>query len=224
MRLSSPMGISTIRNPLTRSNPPDLRRGISPWEGIVRVGGPRSLDMALMTVAAHPNTHNDVLIVGAGRSRHVLARFALRAGLVDPKLLVTNDCEAVTQSVRVNSWRYVVIDCAELMSASHDSMAKLDQACCDSGTTLFACDGPAESRAYSVDRLTWSCAVQSLRLVEEMPSHANGVFELRVVDNVPAPDIVSNSVVRVLIPANGRIGLADSGDDEEGPLILELRQ
>jgi hypothetical protein len=209
----------------------ELRRtGFAPWDlslgglapGIVRILGPRSFEYGLAVAAADPDSAEETLVTGLGRPHDVLASSAKKVGLRDAKLLKTTDCDTLLHSIRTYAWRYVVVDRANLFRMNTEYSAQLDNACLDSGTTLFACAGYDPSHAARIDASAWSYAVQSVRLVPELPGHSNGIFEVRVMDNPLATSIASNSPVRVRIPACGSITIADSDEGGEA-LILEIR-
>ena len=211
--------------------PRELRRtGFAPWDlalggvapGITRVLGPRSFEFGLAAAAADPKSSDDTLIVGLGKPQDVLASLATRVNLVGPKILVTNDSDRLVQSVRNSGWRYVLIDQADHFRINREYAVELDSACYETETVLFACAGYDSSHAGRIATSPWSYGAQAVRLVPELPSHSNGFFEVRVIDNPLASSISSDSVVRVSISATGRIELADSSEGEEA-LILEIR-
>lgn len=222
---AQPVDLYSVR-PATQLTP----TGFGPWDlalggvtpGIARILGPRSLDYALCAVAADMQSANDCLIVGIAKPPHVTSSLAKRAGLVDPKLLVSNDIDALVHSVRAGGWRYAIIDHADLIPMTFADAQELDQVCREAGCVLFACAGFDSSHAGRVQNSPWSYAVQTVRLVPEVPSHANGVFEVRVIDNPLATGVASESVVRVAISGTGRIGLAESSEGGEGALLLEI--
>lgn len=209
----------------------DLRpTGCAPWDlalggvtpGITRVLGPRSFEYALAAAAADPEATDDCVIVAIGRPPHVIASLANRAGLRDPKVLISNDVDAIAHSIRSNAWRYAIVDRADLVPIGFHQAQDLDKACFKTGCVAFACSGYDSSHAARVINSPWSYCVQAVRLVPEVPSHANGVFEVRVLENPLATDVASESVVRVRIAGSGRIALADSSEGGEGALLLEI--
>lgn len=194
--------------------------GVTP--GITRVLGPRSFDYALAAIAADPESDGDCLIVAVGKPPHVVANSASRAGLKSPKVLISNDCDAVIYSIRSSAWRYAIIDRADLVPLSLAHAQELDKACSGTGSVVLACAGYDSSHSARVINSPWNYCVQAVRLVPEVPTHANGVFEVRVIDNPFATDAVSESVVRVRISGSGRISLSDSDHGAEGALVLEI--
>jgi hypothetical protein len=232
MTISSRRGISARVTDLSSGHPPrELRpTGFAPWDlslgglapGIARVLGPRSFEYALGVVAADPQSVDETVVIGLGKPEDVLACIAGRLGLNDLKKLPTTDCATLIHSIRAYGWRYMLIDRADLLRINYEYAVELDRACFDSRTTLFACASYDSSHAARIAASPWSYAVQSIRLVPEVPNHSNGIFEVRVIDNPLATSIASNSAVRVMIPALGPITLADPDEGVE-PLILEMR-
>jgi hypothetical protein len=209
----------------------DLRPTGSPsWDlalggvipGITRVLGPRSFEYALSAVAADPNAAGDCVVVAVGKPPRVTANLVTRVGLHDSKILTSNDCNEIVESVRREGWRYAIIDRSDLVALGFAQAQDLDNACAESGCVLLACSGFDSSHAARVSNSPWSYCVQAVRLVPEVPSHANGVFDIRVIENPFATDIASESVVRVRISGSGRITLVDSEEGGDGALLLEI--
>jgi hypothetical protein len=205
--------------------------GFSAWDlavggltpGIVRLLGPRSLELALNIIGALPNSDDDVLIVGLGRSPRVLSALARRADLDGPKLLKSADPAVIVHTIRSHGWRYVVLDRLDVLRMNPSFVEEIDEACVASETVFFACGTFNSAHASRIEKSSWSRSIQSVRLISERAGHANGVFELRVIDNPLAPNFVSTMPIKVEITANGRFGLRDV-DEDFGPLMVEVRE
>ena len=207
------------------------KTGIAAWDlalggltpGVVRVLGPRALELVLSVVAADSDSADDSLILGLARPPRILSALAQRAQLNGPKLLTTSDPAALISSIRSYSWRYVVLDRLDALRMNSSYVRELDEACVASGTVFFACGVFDASHSGRIDKCVWSQSVQSVRLVPERTGHASGVFELRVIDNPLAPDFVSISPVSVEIAPGGEIELLDV-EESLGPLTVEIRE
>jgi hypothetical protein len=199
----------------TRPSKPLRATGFAPWDvavggvsaGIVRLLGLKSFDFGLAIAAADVTSANATLIVGDGRPRRMVSRLARVAGLVEPRLLASTDLDDIIWAVRSNEWQYVVLDRLELIRATSESIAELDDACFASDTVFIACGGDEVSTQPGLQGLFWRYAVQTVQLVAEYPGHGSGVFEIRVTDNPLSSSLTSNSIVRVHIPATGRLEL-----------------
>lgn len=195
--------------------------GLTP--GIVRLLGPRSFELALNIIAAQSNSDDDTLIIGLGRSPRVLSALARRANLDGPKLLRSADPAAIVFTVRSHGWRYVVLDRLDALRINPSFVEEIDDACVASETVLFACGSFDSAHASRIEKSAWSRSIQSVRLISERAGHANGVLELRVIDNPLAPNFVSSMPIKVEVTANGAFGLVDA-DEDFGPLTIEVRE
>jgi hypothetical protein len=161
----------------TRPSKPLRATGFAPWDvavggvsaGIVRLLGLKSFDFGLAIAAADVTSANATLIVGDGRPRRMVSRLARVAGLVEPRLLASTDLDDIIWAVRSNEWQYVVLDRLELIRATSDSIADLDDACFASDTVFIACGGDEVSTQPGLQGLFWRYAVQTVQLVAEYP-------------------------------------------------------